>query len=255
MFKDKVVVITGAAQGIGSATAMKFASMGAKLALIDIKEDGLKNTKSSIEANNGVANSYKCDIASSKDVNSVFESIARDFGTIDVLVNNAGVLRRAYVEEADDAHWDFMISVNLLGPVYCSRAAIPLMKKNGGAIINCSSILGTFPNTGSAAYGVAKQGIILLTRVMAAELAPYGIRVNAYSPGVADTEFAADVIKNRGDQKLEQIALKRFGEPDDIAELIAFLASDQSSYVTGQTIAIDGGMWITQKPASRWKEV
>jgi NAD(P)-dependent dehydrogenase (short-subunit alcohol dehydrogenase family) len=255
MFKDKVVVITGAAQGIGSATAMKFASMGAKLALIDIKEDGLKNTKSSIEANNGVANSYKCDIASSKDVNSVFESIARDFGTIDVLVNNAGVLRRAYVEEADDAHWDFMISVNLLGPVYCSRAAIPLMKKNGGAIINCSSILGTFPNTGSAAYGVAKQGIILLTRVMSAELAPYGIRVNAYSPGVADTEFAADVIKNRGDQKLEQIALKRFGEPDDIAELIAFLASDQSSYVTGQTIAIDGGMWITQKPASRWKEV
>jgi NAD(P)-dependent dehydrogenase (short-subunit alcohol dehydrogenase family) len=253
--KGKVVVVTGAAQGLGRGIALAFMNEGSDLALIDVKQEKLEEVAQEIKTHGNRVVTCAVDVSSSQQVNEGFKKITTELGRIDILVNNAGILRRALVEDADDAHWNFMLGVNLMGAVYCSRAAIPFMKRNGGSIINCSSILGTFPNTASAAYGIAKQGIILLTRVMAAELAPYGIRVNAYCPGVANTEFAADVIATRGAEKLEQIALKKFGEPEDIADVVVFLASNKARYITGQTIAVDGGMWVTQTPGRRWKEV
>ena len=168
------------------------------------------------------------------------------------MINNAGVLHKSLVEESTDDHWKLMIGVNLMGAVYCTRAAIPYMKESGGCIINVSSILGHFPNTGSAAYGVAKGGITILTRVLAAELAPYKIRVNAYSPGVINTPMAEYVIKNRAESKLKEIALRKFAEPRDIFNLVKFLCSEESDYITGQTIGIDGGIWITQTPTACW---
>ena len=147
-----------------------------------------------------------------------------------------------------------MIGVNLMGPMYCTRAAVPYMKEHGGNIINVASILATFPNTGSGAYGAAKAGMIVLTRVWAAELAPYNIRVNCYAPGVLNTPMAEDVIKNRAESKLSQIPLRRFGETDDVFDLVSFFCSQQASYITGQTIGLDGGIWATQTPTAAWKK-
>jgi len=254
-FKGKVVVITGGAQGIGQATALAFAREGASVCLIDLKTDRMADTLEKVKFFGGTGIACHADVSSKAEVDSAIAQALKRFDRIDVLVNNAGVLKRALVEETTKEHWDLMLGVNLLGVVYCSQAVLPTMKKTGGAIINCSSILGTFPNTGSAAYGIAKQGVSLLTRVMAAELAPYSIRVNCYSPGVANTEFAADVITNRGAEKVQQIALHRFGEPEDLADVILFLASDKARYVTGQTLGVDGGMWVTQTPTKTWKEV
>lgn len=254
MFKDKVVIITGAAQGIGRCLASNFSSRGAKVGLIDLNEEGLKEVSKEIKTFKNNVSYEVVDVSSSEQVNASINRIAETFnGRVDIMLNNAGLLRRCSVEESTDDHWNLMIGVNLMGAVYCSRAVIPYMKKNNaGAIVNVSSILGRFPNTYSAAYGVAKQGISLLTKVMAAELAPYNIRVNAYAPGVADTPMASDIVKNRPEPKLQQIALKRFAKPQDIANLAMFLSSENAGYITGETIAIDGGMWITQRPTATW---
>jgi 3-oxoacyl-[acyl-carrier protein] reductase len=251
-FGGQVVVVTGAAQGIGRAIALGFAGEGAAVGLIDIKADKLQSVANEIAGRGGSVIACRGDVSSANDMELAFGRIVQSFGRIDVLVNNAGALERALVEESTDEHWYRMLGVNLLGAVVCSRLAIPVMKRTGGSIINCSSILASFPNTASAAYGVAKLGIVLLTRVMAAELAPYKIRVNCYAPGVANTDFAADVIRERGAQKLEQIAMRRFGEPEDIAKVVLFLASEEAGYITGQCIAVDGGMWVTQTPTRTW---
>lgn len=253
-FTDKVAIVTGGARGIGRAVAMEFARCGAKVALMDLKASDMEGTVSEIAALGAEVMAVAADVSSKEQVDAAIQQIINRFGRVDVLVNNAGYMERATVEESTPDHWQRMLNINLVGPVYCSQAVIPTMKKTGGAIINCASILGTFPNTASAAYGAAKLGVVLLTRVMAAELAPYGIRVNCYSPGVANTAFAADVIKNRGASKVKQIALHRFGEPEDLAKVIRFFASDDAGYVTGQTIAIDGGMWVTQTPTKMWPE-
>lgn len=253
--KGKVAVVTGGAQGIGRAIALRFAQAGADVAIFDVNSRHFERVTAEVKSLGVRAISALVDVSDSRQVSEAIDRVGHEFGRLDVLVNNAGVMDRALVEQSSDEHWDRMLGVNLLGPVYCSRAAIPWLKKNGGSIINCSSILGTFPNTASAAYGTAKLGVTLLTKVMGAELAPHGIRVNAYAPGVANTEFAADVIKQRGAEKVKQIALNRFGEPEDIASVVFFLASPEAAYVTGQTIAVDGGMWITQTPTRTWSNL
>lgn len=252
-YSNKIVVITGASQGIGRELAVGFSRMGAVVCLLDIKEDGLKAVNKEINEENGRSFAYITDVSDSQQVNNTINSIGRQFGEINILINNAGILQKSLVEESSDEHWKLMIGVNLMGAVYCTRAAIPYMKKKGGNIINASSILGHFPNTGSSAYGIAKGGVSILTRVLAAELAPYNIRVNAFSPGVVNTPMAEYVIKNRAESKLKEIALRRFAEPRDIFNLVKFLCSEEASYITGQTIAIDGGIWITQTPTATWK--
>lgn len=252
-FQDQVAVITGAGQGAGKKLATRFYEEGAIVCLLDLNGKNLASVVEEVEPDEDRFVTYTADVSNSSQVTAVMEDIGRRFGKIDILINNAGVLHKGMIETSSDDHIQLMIGVNLMGPMYCTRAAVPYMKEKGGNIINVASILATFPNTGSGAYGAAKAGMIVLTRVWAAELAPYNIRVNCYAPGVLNTPMAEDVIKNRAESKLCQIPLRRFGETDDAFNLVSFFCSEEASYITGQTIGLDGGIWATQTPTAAWK--
>lgn len=251
-FDKKVAVVTGAGQGAGKKLAIRFYEEGASVCLLDLNGQNLNAILEDLKPDPNRFAVYEVDISNSSRVTEVIDDIGKRFGKIDILINNAGVLHKGMIETSTDAHLQLMIDVNLLGPMYCTRAAIPYMKGNGGNIVNVASILATFPNTGSGAYGAAKAGMIVLTRVWAAELAPYKIRVNCYAPGVLNTPMAEDVILHRAESKLCQIPLRRFGETDDAFDLVSFFCSDQASYITGQTIGLDGGIWATQTPTAAW---
>lgn len=252
-FNDKVVVVTGAGQGAGKKLSTRFYEEGASVCLLDVNGENLAAVMDEVQPDPQRFVVYTVDISHSGQVTSALDDIGKRFGRIDILINNAGVLHKGMIESSSDEHIKLMIGVNLMGPMYCTRASLPYMKENGGNIINVASILATFPNTGSGAYGAAKAGMILLTRVWAAELAPYNIRVNCYAPGVLNTPMAEDVIKNRAESKLCQIPLRRFGETDDVFDLVSFFCSEQAGYITGQTIGLDGGIWATQTPTAAWK--
>lgn len=252
-FQDQVAVITGAGQGAGKKLATHFYEEGAIVCLLDLNGKNLASVVEEVKPDEDRFVTYTADVSNSSQVTAVMEDIGRRFGKIDILINNAGVLHKGMIETSSDDHIQLMIGVNLMGPMYCTRAAVPYMKEKGGNIINVASILATFPNTGSGAYGAAKAGMIVLTRVWAAELAPYNIRVNCYAPGVLNTPMAEDVIKNRAESKLCQIPLRRFGETDDAFNLVSFFCSEEASYITGQTIGLDGGIWATQTPTAAWK--
>ena len=251
-FQDQVAVITGAGQGAGKKLATRFYEEGAIVCLLDLNGKNLASVVEEVKPDEDRFVTYTADVSNSSQVTAVMEDIGRRFGKIDILINNAGVLHKGMIETSSDDHIQLMIGVNLMGPMYCTRAAVPYMKEKGGNIINVASILATFPNTGSGAYGAAKAGMIVLTRVWAAELAPYNIRVNCYAPGVLNTPMAEDVIKNRAESKLCQIPLRRFGETDDAFNLVSFFCSEEASYITGQTIGLDGGIWATQTPTAAW---
>ena len=252
-FQDQVAVITGAGQGAGKKLATRFYEEGAIVCLLDLNGKNLASVVEEVKPDEDRFVTYTADVSNSSQVTAVMEDIGRRFGKIDILINNAGVLHKGMIETSSDDHIQLMIGVNLMGPMYCTRAAVPYMKEKGGNIINVASILATFPNTGSGAYGAAKAGMIVLTRVWAEELAPYNIRVNCYAPGVLNTPMAEDVIKNRAESKLCQIPLRRFGETDDAFNLVSFFCSEEASYITGQTIGLDGGIWATQTPTAAWK--
>ena len=251
--KDKVAIVTGAGKGIGRAAALAAAAEGATVVTVARPQSDLDETVRLIRENGGTASSLSRDLTCGEQAASMVDSVLQMYGRIDILINNAGVLHKGMIETSSDDHIQLMIGVNLMGPMYCTRAAVPYMKEKGGNIINVASILATFPNTGSGAYGAAKAGMIVLTRVWAAELAPYNIRVNCYAPGVLNTPMAEDVIKNRAESKLCQIPLRRFGETDDAFNLVSFFCSEEASYITGQTIGLDGGIWATQTPTAAWK--
>lgn len=252
-FDHQVVVITGAGQGAGERLALRFYEAGASVCLLDLNSGNLAAIEAGLQPDPSRFAIYTVDVSDSLQVTSVIREIGKRFGRIDILINNAGVLHKGMIEDSTDEHMKLMVDVNLMGPMYCTRACVPYMKGQGGNIVNVSSVLANFPNTGSGAYGAAKAGVMVLTKVWAAELAPYGIRVNCYAPGVLDTPMAEDVIKNRAESKLCQIPLRRFGKTDDAYDLVSFFCSAEAGYITGQTIGLDGGMWATQTPTAAWK--
>ncbi len=246
-FTNKIVIVTGAANGIGRAIALRFGSEGAQVVVNDISSKGAEATTQAIIDQGGLAVPAIADVSDKTQVDSLFDSILERFKTVDVLVNNAGLVNvERHFLEADEEWWDHVLSVNLKGTFLCSlRAAKIMARRRQGVIISMSSGGASHSHRGMAAYDASKGGIESLTRAMALDLAPYGIRVNALVPGSIDTQGMSPEIKR---ERGMAIPLGRVGEPEDMAGPAAFLASDDASYVTGHTFAIDGGLLAQQRP-------
>jgi 3-oxoacyl-[acyl-carrier protein] reductase len=246
---DRVVLITGAAQGIGEGISWAFAEEKARIAVVDIQADRVADLVGALQNRGHEALGFTVDISDRKKVEKTVSAVTDAFGRLDILVNNAGILRRAYVEQIKQSDWDAVIAVNLKGVLNCCQAVIGVMRqRRWGKIINSASIIASIPDIGLAAYAVSKSGVVTLTKVLAAELAPYNINVNAYMPGIVETPMTRELIEQRGTEKLRTIALRRFASPRDIANLVLFLSSDVSSYITGAIIDITGGNMLVQRP-------
>ena len=247
---NPVIVVTGAGQGIGKAISLYFAERGYDVAALDKNLENALATAKEAEELGTKALALECDVTNRDQVKDVYKKI-------DVQVNNAAIFIRERIEDFTDKNCDALIDVNLKGVLNTSREAIKIMKRNenGGSIINAHSILGQFPDFGLGIYGATKAGVRLLTRVLAAECAPYGIRVNGYAPSVTDTPMVHHIIEERPDAKLDQIPMREFGTPEQIAKLCWFFASDLSEYTTGVNVPCDGGTWDVQRPFMAWNEV
>jgi NAD(P)-dependent dehydrogenase (short-subunit alcohol dehydrogenase family) len=238
----KVALVTGAARGIGLATAKRFLADGWRVALLDIDGDTLRSAVASL-ADGGHTVALECDVSDAKAVAASIDKVAKKFGKLDALINNAGVAVFASVMETSDEDWNRILAVNLSGPFLCTKAAVPLMREHGGgAIVNITSISAVRASTLRSAYGTSKAGLAHLTKQLAVELASLGIRVNAVAPGPVDTAMAKAVhtAAIRADYH-DAIPLNRYGLEEELAEAIFFLSSERSSYITGQVLAVDGG--------------
>ncbi len=244
MFKDKIVLITGASQGIGKATALKFAEESASLAINDIEgqEERLKELKNEIEKLGGKANYYLADVANYEEVEKMVQSIKNDFGRLDVLINNAGVCRDKTLAKMTKEDWQKVIDIDLTGVFNCTKAALALIVNNRGKIINVSSLVGVRGNFGQTNYAAAKAGIIGFTKSLAKEVGRFGVTVNAIAPGFIETNLTQKMPEEIKGMVKKFTPLGRFGRPEEVAFLIAFLASEKADYITGSVVSIDGGL-------------
>ena len=242
----KAVLVTGAARGIGLATAKRFLADGWRVALLDIDGDNLQRTFAAL-GKPGATIAIHCDVADATGVARAFEIAATQFGRLDALVNNAGIAIFKPILDVSYEDWSRVLAVNLTGPFLCAQAAAPLMRDSGGgAIVNITSISGLRASTLRTAYGTSKAGLAHLTQQQAVEFAPLNIRVNAVAPGPVDTAMAKAV--HTPDIRAayhDAIPLNRYGLEEELAEAIFFLCSDRASYITGQTLAVDGGFEAT----------
>ena len=249
--QDKVVLVTGGAAGIGKATALRFAEEGAKVVICDVNEAAGQEALK--ELGEGAA-FYKVNVASREEVQKWIGDVAAKFGRIDVLVNNAGVLRDGQlvkfkegqlVGQMSEQDFDLVISINLKGVFNCTQAAAPVMiGQRGGVILNATSVVGLDGNFGQTNYVATKSGVIGMTKVWARELGRYGIRVNAVAPGFTATEMIAAMPEKVLDGMKARTPLGRLGEPRDIANAYLFLASDEASFITGDVLRVDGGIVV-----------
>ncbi len=244
LLKGKTALVTGAARGIGKAIALKFASEGANVAFTDlvIDENG-KATEKEIEAFGVKAKGYASNAANFDETHKVVEEVKKDFGSIDILVNNAGITKDGLMLRMSEAQWDAVITVNLKSAFNFIHACLPIMmRQRAGNIINMASVVGVHGNASQANYASSKAGMIALAKSIAQEMGPKGIRANAIAPGFIETAMTAALPENIREEWIKTIPLRRGGSPDDVADIALFLASDMSSYVSGQVIQVDGGM-------------
>jgi len=242
MLEGRVSIITGGARGIGKAIAMELADAGSDIVIFDVLDEGV-DTAREIEKKGRKAGFYKVDITDLDAVNSVVEKVLEEFGRIDILVNNAGITRDTLLMRMEESDFDLVIKVNLKGTFNCTKAVLrPMMKARWGRIINISSIIGLMGNAGQANYAASKAGIIGFTKSVAKELGKRNITVNAIAPGFIRTPMTDRLSDDVKEGYFKLIPLGRFGEPEDVAKVVRFLASDDAGYITGQVIQVDGGL-------------
>jgi NAD(P)-dependent dehydrogenase (short-subunit alcohol dehydrogenase family) len=244
-FEDKVALVTGAASGIGRGSAQAFAHEGAKVVVADVTEDGGRETVKLIEDAGGQATFVKTDVSKAADVEALVNEAISTYGRLDYAHNNAGVLGKARpVHETDEADWDRLISINLKGVWLCMKYEVPQMLKQGGAIVNTSSAAGIVGMEALGAYTASKHGVAGLTKSAALDYAKLGIRVNAVCPGGVDTPLVRNIEDPKSFPPQAMPVMPRFGKPEDIANAVIWLCSDESSYVTGHLLVVDGAMTV-----------
>lgn len=244
LLEGKTALITGAARGIGKGIALKFAAEGANIAFTDLViDDNAKKTEEEISALGVKCKGYASNAANYAETEEVVKQIHADFGSIDILVNNAGITKDGLMMRMTEAQWDAVIAVNLKSAFNFIHASLPIMlRQRHGSIINMASVVGVHGNAGQANYAASKAGLIALAKSIAQEVGSRGIRANAIAPGFIETAMTAALPDEVRKEWCQKIPLRRGGQVEDIANVATFLASDLSSYVTGQVIQVDGGM-------------
>ncbi|KLO23431.1 short-chain dehydrogenase [Marinitoga sp. 1197] len=244
--KDKICIVTGANRGIGKEISKKFVEEGATVLGFARNIEALKNVENELNSmKKGIFKGYKVDVSNTDEVNKAVKEIFKEYKRIDVLVNNAGVTKDTLLLLMKEEEFDFVINVNLKGVFLVTKAVAKFMRKQkSGSIINISSVVGLDGNIGQTNYSASKAGVIGMTKTWAKELTMKGeqIRVNAVAPGFIETDMTKELNEEFKEEALKRILLKRFGSPEDVAKVVLFLASDDSSYITGQIIRIDGGL-------------
>lgn len=245
-FKDKVALVTGGSRGIGRACALELGKRGATVVLSFAgNEAAAAETVKAITDAGGKAKAVRFDVADSSACSQAVEDVVKEFGRLDVLVNNAGVAIDGLVMRFKDDDWDKTLDTNLKGAWALIRAASrPMMKQRGGAVVNLTSVVGEMGNGGQSAYAASKAGLIGITKALARELASRNIRVNAVSPGFIATDMTSKISEDLKVKMVDAIPLARLGSSEEIAKAVAFLASDQASYITGEVLRVNGGMYM-----------
>ena len=244
LLEGKVALVTGAARGIGKSIALRYASEGADIAFTDlvIDENG-RATEEEIRALGVRVKGYASNAANFDEAHKTVEEVVKDFGGLDILVNNAGITKDGLMLRMSEAQWDAVIAVNLKSAFNFVHACVPvMMRRRGGSIINMASVVGVHGNAGQANYAASKAGMIALAKSVAQEMGPKGIRANAIAPGFIETAMTEALPDSVREEWKKKIPLRRGGTPDDVADVAVFLASNLSSYVSGQVIQVDGGM-------------
>ena len=243
----RVVVITGGSKGIGRAVAMRFTQEKARIILVhyDPDETAAEETLGALTKQGIEAESHKVDVSSFEAVDVLFKDILSRFGRVDVVVNNAGITKDTLLMRMSEEEWDMVLKVNLKSVFNCTHAVLrPMVKQRGGSIVNISSVVGLIGNAGQANYAASKAGILGLTKSVAREVAARQVRVNAVAPGFIQTEMTDVLPEQAKESFLQQIPLRRIGYPEDVAEAVYWLCSDAAGYITGQTIHVNGGMFM-----------
>jgi 3-oxoacyl-[acyl-carrier protein] reductase len=242
--KGKIALVTGGGRGIGKAISLALAKEGAKVCVNYFhSKDAAEDVVKKIKENGGEAISYKADVSKLEEVNGMVEEVNKQFGRVDILINNAGLNIDKYLMIMNEKEWDKVIDVNLKGTFNCSKAVSRVMiGQRSGNIVNISSVSAISGTAGQTNYSAAKGGMISFTKSLARELASFGIRVNALAPGLIETEMVKKMPKEMLDQVLKMTPLKRIGKPEEVAKVVVFLVSEEANYITGQVIRIDGGL-------------
>ncbi|RYE46086.1 MAG: SDR family oxidoreductase [Hyphomicrobiales bacterium] len=254
--RGKVAIVTGAGRGIGRVIARTLATEGVTVAIIDFRQDLLDDTAMEWTEAGWPGLRILCDVREAAQVNAAVSAVDEAFGRVDILVNNAGVASGARVDKLAEAVWDANFDTNTKGTFLMCQAVAPIMQRQAsGRILNAASFAAIIPSIGSAAYAASKSAVVQFTRVLAGELGPFNVTVNSYSPGMIPTDMNgfANLPDARQQRLLDTLTLRHWGNPEDVANLLCFLASDQAQYITGASIDCSGGKYATQFPSAAYE--
>jgi NAD(P)-dependent dehydrogenase (short-subunit alcohol dehydrogenase family) len=247
-FKNKTVVITGGSSGIGLNTADKFLKLGANVSICGRKIQKLKEAKNQLEKNNNTVHIKSVDVTNKEEMFNYADEVEKIYGNIDIWISNAGIFPTYKIIDTPENVWDKTLDVNMKSIYYGGIIAKEKMGKKGGVLLNASSYAAIIPSIGSGVYAATKAAVTSMTRTLAGELAPYNIRVNAYAPGVIETEMTKETLQNYRDKVKSSNVQNKVGQPEDVSNVILFLASDYASHITGITLEISGGKYCVQNP-------